>query len=69
MIHDNSCKVHGAFSTLFGHKTNNEVEMRAIREGIALCKELIFSRIIIECDSLLVANLAKDSNMYGTVSL
>lgn len=43
MIHDNSCKIHGAFSILFGHRTNNEVEMRAIREGIVLCKELIFS--------------------------
>lgn len=54
LIQDN--KVHGTFSSCFGHGTNNEVELSALKEGVELCKSLGYSQIIIECDSLSVAN-------------
>ncbi|KAF5468900.1 hypothetical protein F2P56_013011 [Juglans regia] len=46
----------GAFSSCFGHGTNNEAELRALISGLALCKELGFTQISIESDSSLVVS-------------
>ncbi|XP_040987723.1 uncharacterized protein LOC121235443 [Juglans microcarpa x Juglans regia] len=45
-----------AFSAHFGLGTNNKAELRAILEGIRLCKSLYFSKIIIESDSKLIVD-------------
>lgn len=37
-------------------RPNNEAKLRALKEGVKLFKELGFVQIIIECDSILVAN-------------
>lgn len=44
-------KVLGDFSHLFENGTNNEAEMRALKKGVILCKEMGFNQVIIECDS------------------
>lgn len=56
VIRDETGRVKGAFSACFGIGTNNEAEVRAVREGIALCKKLNFVNMIIESDSKLVVN-------------
>lgn len=43
LIQDDTGKVHGASSILFGHDTNNEAKLRALKECVGLCKELGFS--------------------------
>ncbi|KAK2641265.1 hypothetical protein Ddye_023028 [Dipteronia dyeriana] len=45
-----------AFSAHFGLGTNNGAELRAMLEGIRLCKSLIFSKVIIESDSKLIVD-------------
>ncbi|KAK2649746.1 hypothetical protein Ddye_017235 [Dipteronia dyeriana] len=45
-----------AFSTHFGIGTNNRVELKAMLEGIQLCKSLFFSKVIIESDSKLIVD-------------
>lgn len=36
-------KVHGAFSSCFGHGKNNETELRVLKEGVELGKALGYS--------------------------
>lgn len=43
-----------AISKFFGSYTNNEVELRAIVEGIKICRQLGYCFIDIECDSLIM---------------
>lgn len=43
LIYDEVGKMHGAFSLLLGHETNNETKMRALKEGVVLCMEMGFS--------------------------
>ncbi|KAJ0074622.1 hypothetical protein Patl1_37562 [Pistacia atlantica] len=45
-----------AFSSSFGHGTNNEAELRALLAGISLCKKLGFNQINIESDSTLIVS-------------
>lgn len=56
LILDDTEKVHGVFSILFGHSMNNEAQLQTLKEGVGLCKELSFSQIIIEYDLLLIVN-------------
>ncbi|XP_042969028.1 uncharacterized protein LOC122301702 [Carya illinoinensis] len=56
IIQDSRGMFLGAFSAYFGHGTNNEAELRALKEGVALCKSLSFYSLEIECDSKLVVD-------------
>lgn len=56
MVRDESGRVKWAFSAYFGLATNNEAELRAVRECIFLCKKFNFVNIIIESDSKLVVD-------------
>ncbi|KAJ0018521.1 hypothetical protein Pint_09996 [Pistacia integerrima] len=46
----------GAFSSSFGHGTNNEAELRALLASVSLCKELGFNQLNIESDSSLIVS-------------
>lgn len=54
LIRDEMGRVKGAFSIHFGMETNNGAKMRAILEGVQMCKRLGYTNIIIESDSKLV---------------
>ncbi|KAK0598914.1 hypothetical protein LWI29_000693 [Acer saccharum] len=45
-----------AFSSFFGNGTNNSAELKAILEGIRLCKRLLHFNVIIESDSRIVVD-------------
>ncbi|KAK0598182.1 hypothetical protein LWI29_032329 [Acer saccharum] len=45
-----------AFSSFFGNGTNNSAELKAIMEGIRLCKRLLHFNVIIESDSRIVVD-------------
>lgn len=44
VIRDSVGTVLGGFSACFGQGTNNEAELRALKEGVALCKSLGYLR-------------------------
>ncbi|KAI9191517.1 hypothetical protein LWI28_009422 [Acer negundo] len=56
VIRDDVGTVRGAYSAHFGHGTNNGAELRAITEGIALCKRLNLFNVIIGSDSKVVVD-------------
>ncbi|KAF5472295.1 hypothetical protein F2P56_009026 [Juglans regia] len=56
ILQDMDGNFKAAFSSHFGLGTNNKAELRAILEGIRLCKSLSFSKIIIESDSNLIVD-------------
>ncbi|CAI9763285.1 unnamed protein product [Fraxinus pennsylvanica] len=56
MIRNEKCELVSAFCTYFGEATNNEAELRAIIEGLRICRELEVYQLDIECDSLLVVS-------------
>lgn len=43
LIRDHVGRIHRTFCTFFGHSTNNEAELQALKEGVVFCKELGFS--------------------------
>ncbi|KAK0596383.1 hypothetical protein LWI29_015201 [Acer saccharum] len=45
-----------AFSSFFGNGTNNSAELKAIMEGIRLCKRLLHFNVIIKSDSRIVVD-------------
>ncbi|KAF5462708.1 hypothetical protein F2P56_018694 [Juglans regia] len=56
IIRDSYSVVKAVFSTHFGNGTNNSAELKAIVEGILLCKQFHFFNIIIESDSRIVVD-------------
>lgn len=60
VLRDDIGKLVFAFSKYFGYCSNNVVELRVVLERLSLCKQLGFSKIDIECDSLVVANWIVD---------
>ncbi|KAF5443062.1 hypothetical protein F2P56_035654 [Juglans regia] len=59
LIRDSLGNFKAAFSSHFVHGTNNEGELRALIEGVGVCKEMGFTNITLECDSSLVVNWLK----------
>ncbi|XP_042958229.1 uncharacterized protein LOC122293848 [Carya illinoinensis] len=56
IIRDSHGLVKGAFSTYYGHGTNNSAKLKAIVEGVRLGKRLHMNNIIIESDSKIVVD-------------
>ncbi|KAG6729530.1 hypothetical protein I3842_01G032600 [Carya illinoinensis] len=56
IIRDSHGLVKGAFSTYYEYGTNNSAELKAIVEGVRLCKRLHMNNIIIESDSKIVVD-------------
>ncbi|KAK3199205.1 hypothetical protein Dsin_022620 [Dipteronia sinensis] len=54
IIRDCHGMMKAAFSSYFGNGTNSSAELKAILEGIRLCKWLLYFNVIIESDSRLV---------------
>lgn len=56
MIRDDVGTIQGAFTGHFGLGTNNRTELKAITEGIFLCKMLSCFNVIIKSDSRVVVD-------------
>ena len=56
IIRDCDGMAKAAFSSHFGNGTNNSAELKAILEGIRLCKRLLYFNVIIESDSRIVVD-------------
>ncbi|KAK0606889.1 hypothetical protein LWI29_005714 [Acer saccharum] len=56
IIRDSNGMVKGAFSTHYGDGTNDGADLKAIVDGIRLCKKLHLVNIIIESDSKIVVD-------------
>lgn len=54
IIRDSDGELIVSFSSFYGIGTNNSPEFLALKEGMALCKALQLSPVLIECDSMLV---------------
>lgn len=62
ILRDMDGNFKAAFSAHFGVGTNNGAELRAMLEGIRLCKRLSFFNVIIESDSKLVVDWVRSGN-------
>ena len=56
VLRDSSGNFIFGFSKFFGSCSNNEAELRAVVEGISICKHLGYDGIDIECDSNIVVS-------------
>ena len=56
MLRDSSGNFIFGFSKFFGSCSNNEAELRALVEGITICKHLGHDGIDVECDSDIVVS-------------
>ncbi|CAI9763284.1 unnamed protein product [Fraxinus pennsylvanica] len=56
VIRNEKDELVSAFCTYFGEATNNEAELRAIIEGLRICRELEVYHLDIERDSLIVVS-------------
>ncbi|XP_057958688.1 uncharacterized protein LOC131151460 [Malania oleifera] len=52
----------GAFSSFFGYGSNNKAELRALTEGVQMCKDLGYMNVEIECDSNVVVDWVLSRN-------
>ncbi|XP_057976044.1 uncharacterized protein LOC131163466 [Malania oleifera] len=54
VIRDCSGTFLDAYSSFFGFGSNNKAELRALMEGVRMCKEMSYMNVEIECDSKVV---------------
>ncbi|XP_012855085.1 PREDICTED: uncharacterized protein LOC105974516 [Erythranthe guttata] len=56
IIRDGHGRLVAAFSSFYGHGSNNKGELSALLDGLQVCQALRLSNVIIESDSLIVVN-------------
>lgn len=62
-MRDENGKPKGEYLSYFGIGTNNGAELKAILEGIRLCKNLSCYNVIIESDSKIVVDCFEMENV------
>ncbi|XP_012848325.1 PREDICTED: uncharacterized protein LOC105968242 [Erythranthe guttata] len=56
IIRDGHGRLVAAFSSFYGHGSNNKGELSALLDGLQVCQALRLSNVIIESDSVIVVN-------------
>ena len=56
VLRDHRGRMNAGFSAHYGFGTNNEAELRALLQGVRLCKEMDCLNVILECDSKVVVD-------------